>query len=298
MIHKPKTTGQRMKRLLLPASLALFLGAFSIASAEPGPVPLTSAVMAKLVEKTVKTKLIPYTVEGESGLTLTLTSLESFIMDWERSEYYAEVTFDAQYVNNIVPIPIHQSGSAKITGSGLFSAEEQKIGIKLLRIDDLEFNGMLRLANDPIRRLLNHKLTGRAFWMGEAPNQSQLLTLSNWTELLRIAVAKNLPINGTNGKSTVNITSLESLENTPEPGSFRVKLTADGFYRGLLRVPYQGVAVATATVWVDPQELQGTVRVDEIQSVSLNNLPGFISGIVRRSVSRKLQGAEFPFSWK
>lgn len=298
MINQRKKAGHRVKRLLLPASLALFLGAFSAASAEPGPVPLTTAVMARLVERTVQTKLIPYTVEGESGLTLTLTSLESFIMDWERGECYAEVTFDAQYVNNILPIPIRQSGSAKITGNGLISAEDQKIGVKLLRIDELQFNGMLRMANAPVRQLLNHRLAGREFWMGETPSQSELLTRLNWTELLRIAVAKNLPISGTNGKSNVNITSLESLESMPEPGAFRVRLAADGEYRGLINLPYQGYAVATAMVWVDPQELNGTVRVNEIQSVSLNNLPGFIGGIVRRSVSKKLQGTEFPFSWK
>jgi hypothetical protein len=297
MMGKEKTTRQRMRHLLLPASLALFLGAFSGATAEPGPVPLTSAVMAKLVERTVQAKLIPYTVEGESGITLTLTALDSFIMDWQRGEFYAEVAFAARYMNEIIPIPIRQSGRAKITGSGLFSASEQKIGGKLLSIDDLKFDGVLRVASDPLRQLLNRKLAGKAFWTGEAPDQSEVLTQSNWTELLRIAVAHHLPFSGTTDKSTVNITNLESLESMTEPGMFRIKLDADGEHRGLLRMAFQGYAVATTTVWVDPQALQGKVRIDEVQSVNLNHLPALIDWMVRRSVCKKLQGTEFPFSW-
>lgn len=295
---KRRTLQQQLKRLILPTSLLLLLGAFSTTSAEPGLVPLTSNVMAKLVEKTVQSKLIPYRIEGDLGVALTLTSLDSFNMDWERGECYAIVSFEVQYINDIVPVGIRQLGRARITGNGLFSAGEQKIGIKLLRIDDLKFKGVLRMASDPIRQLLNKKLTGKTFWMGEAPIQSKLLTRSNWTELLKIAVAKNLPMSETNGKSTVNITNIDSLETLTDPGSFRAKLTADGCYKGLFKIPYQGQAVVIAMVRVNPQALSGTIRVDEIPNVTLSHLPFFVGGMVKRSINHKLRGTEFPFSWK
>lgn len=268
-----------------------------VTAAEPVSVPLTRDNMALLLERTVQSKLIPVTMKDDSGFSITLTGLKSFTMNWDTNEFKADLTFQAEYVSKWLPIHIRQDGETVVSGCGLFSAEEQKLGVKLVRIDDMQFHGLLQIAHEPIRKLLNKKLSGKELWQGGAPAQSATLTGDNWTEMLRIGIAEELPHAGVSGKISYTLTKLNSLTALDGPGRFAAEFVLDGRHQGLVSLGFEGVAAVSASVWVVPDELRGKVRIEEVQRLDLKRVPAFIDAIIRRSLSDKLNTEEFEFSW-
>lgn len=283
--------------LFLPAVIPL-LGLVSAKAAGPVFVPLTRDNMALVLERTVQVKLIPVTLRDESGFAVTLTELKTFEMDWERGEFKAEIAFEAEYVNPWLPIPFRQRGEAVVSGYGLISAEEQKFGGSLRRIDDIRFFGLLRIAHEPIRKLLNKKLTNKALWPGGAPVRSEVLTGDNWTEILQIGIAQRLPHDGGSGKTSYRIMSINRLTALDGPGRYRSEFSLEGRHQGLLNIGFQGIVSASASVWIVPDELRGKVRMEAVQQLDLKGVPALVDGIIRRSVSEKLKLEEFPFEWK
>jgi hypothetical protein len=279
--------------ILLLIILTVFSG--TAWGTKPGYLPLNNETMGTLLQKIIETKLIPLTATNE-GLTLNITKLNTFVMDWERERIILNVNFTADYDPGF--FKVSAAGRIGITGAGLIAATEQKIGVKLLEIQELKIESSSNAINEPVRRLLNKILAGKEFWQGDPPSVKETLTEDNYVSLLKIAVAKGLPIHADNEKASITLTQLETLNQTTNPGQFEAVFTMTGRYKSLITMSFEGKMGLTVSVSVDPTELAGETRIDSLTSLDLKNVPSFLDSVIRSIAESKIKGTTSTFSWK
>ncbi len=275
---------------------AMIWSGLALADDELRLVPFDQDQAALLLQRTVEAKLIPYTMEND-GLKLTITRLLRFKMDWEKAQFSLGCAFTADYDKFF---SFKDSGEVYLTGTGLIAPAEQRLGVKLLKIDGLKLEHTGSMLAEAARFGLDKGFAGKEFWQGKAPapETSEAMTRDNFGALLMVALNQQMPLSGSNGDTSFTLTQVNSLTMLPEPGYFEVRLSVKGNHRALLTLPYEGQAEARAFVQVDPWQLAGIIRMEGLTDLRLKNTPGFLSDIVRGMVNNKLKGRETRFSWK
>jgi hypothetical protein len=257
------------------------------------PVSLENAPL--LLEKVIQAKLIPYQIDKD-GLKLTVTKLLRFSMDWDNSQLLIECGFNATYQQGF--INLNQSGAVLLSGNGLLSPTEQKLGCKLVQIKELRLDKMPAIANSTARYLLDKGLAGREFWYGQPPVSSCVLNRDNFAQLVQIAVSQKLPITKTLDRSEFALKNLSEFGFMKNPGQIRVILGVSGTYHQLVSIPFEGEVGLESHLTIDPDQLTGIVKIDRITSLRLKNIPGVAEGLIRSMINSKIAGDEYQFSWQ
>jgi hypothetical protein len=151
---------------------------------EPEYVPFDYKVAATLLKNTVARKLVPHEFKSD-GMTLNIIKLNQFQMDWEKSQFHVNFGFRASYNKSF--INLERAGEASVTGSGLMSSGEQKLGAKLLRINSIKLEGGNEWIDSAARTILDKSLSGKEFWYGTPPTSSEELTKDNLGLMLQVA---------------------------------------------------------------------------------------------------------------
>ena len=281
------------KLLWLPL-LVLILCGTSIYGAQPHYVPFERDSAVALLQKTVEAKMVPYVIEND-GWVLTVTKLQHFAMDWEKSQFTLKCSFEAKYTKLG---SFKESGEIAFSGTGLIAPAEQKIGVRIQNISELKLKGLLSQFSSGIKLAADKSLADKEFWFGETPLSSEKLTKDNFDKLVEVAVAQQLPWTGTTDNTTLTFTALHSFAMLPQPGKVVASFTMEGTRKSLVFNKFSGRASVDVDVWIDPEELAGMIKINKITELKLDNTMGLVEGIIKGLVNAKMKGEEIAFSWK
>ena len=262
--------------------------------AEPHYVPFNRESAVALIQKTVETKMVPYEIKG-NGFVLTITKVQYFKMDWDQAQFTLRCSFDAAY---------HKFGSFKesgefaVVGTGLIAPQEQKLGVRIVAIPAVKLNGVLGQFSEGLKVVVDKSLAGKEFWNDKAPVASEKMTKENFPMLVQVAIAQQLPWTGGTADATITLLVLHNLTLLPQPGKITASFDMEGTRKGLFFKKHSGRASVDVEVWVDPDQLAGKIRINQINELKLDHTPGIMAGIIRGLVNVKLKGNEIPFSWK
>lgn len=279
------------------ASLALLIMIIggSCFSMEPHYVPFDYKVAGNLLKNTVDRKLVPCEFKSD-GMTLTITKLDQFVMDWENSQFRLSFDFRARYNKSF--IKLERAGKASVTGSGLMSAGEQKMGVKLLKINGIKLDGGNELIDSAARMILDKSLSGKAFWYGAPPSSYEELTKDNLSQLLQVALNQLLPQTFTNDGTKVTLNHVEELAFGSDAGMMQSRMAINGNYQKIFHFNFSGLIGVRVWVLVDPEQLAGKITIDQVTDLQLDKSPALLDGIIRRMVNAKLKGQTVEFSWR
>jgi hypothetical protein len=264
------------------------------AEAEPHYVPFNRESAVALIQKTVETKMVPYEIK-DNGFVLTITKVQYFKMDWDQAQFTLRCSFDAAY---------HKLGSFKesgefaMVGTGLIAPQEQKLGVQIIAIPSVKLNGILGQFSEGLKVVVDKSLAGKEFWNGPAPATSEKMTKENFPMLVQVAIAQQLPWTGGTADSAITLLVLHNLTLLPQPGKITASFDMEGTRKGLFFKKYSGRASVDVEVWIDPDQLAGKIKINQINDLKLDHTPGLMEGIIRGLVNVKLKGNEIPFSWK
>jgi hypothetical protein len=264
--------------------------------AEAGPhyVPFDRESAVALIRRTVEIKMVPYEMKG-NGFVLTITKVQYFKMDWDKAQFALKCSFDAKY-NKLGSF--RESGEFAMVGAGLIAPQEQKLGIRIVAIPTVKLNGILGQLSEGIKIVVDKSLAGKEFWNGSAPATSESMTKDNFPMLVQVALAQQLPWTGGTDDSSITLLVLHNLTLLPQPGKITASFDMEGTRKGLFFKKYSGRASVDVEVWVDPDQLAGKIKINQINELKLDNTPGLMAGIIKGLVNVKLKGDEMPFSWK
>lgn len=279
--------------LLVTMLVFLILGNIMVIAGS-SMVPLNQESLASMLRKTVEVKMIPCEMKSKDT-TVNITKLLDFSMDWEKSELTLACEFSAEYRKFI---NVKTGGEVSLKGTGLLSANEQKIGVKIIELNTLKLKQSNSMIDDVVRSLLNKSLSGKEMWQGEPPKTSEPITKDNYTTLLQVVINQSLPMEGEDNKSSFSMEHLNSLKALSDPGQFEANFDLKGTYNLLGKKKYEGKATILIHVLVDPEALAGVIQIDKLTGLDLKGYPGFLDGIIRALMNGKLKGKEMPFAWK
>jgi hypothetical protein len=297
---KPQSTlhsgGWLVKILGVMLVLTVCLGNAAALRAEPEPhyMPFDRESAVALIRKTVEIKMVPYEVKG-NGFTLTITKLRYFKMDWEKAQFSLKCSFNAEY-NKFGSFK--ESGEFTMVGTGLIAPREQKLGVRIDAVPAVKLKGLLGQFNEGIKFVVEKSLAGKEFWSGPTPTTSEMMTKENFSLLVRVALAQQLPWNGGTEEASITLLVLHDLKLLPKPGELIADFDMEGTRKGWFFKKYAGRAKVALEVWVDPDQLAGKIKIIKINELELDHTPGILEGIIRGLVNVKLKGNEMPFSWK
>lgn len=260
-------------------------------------VPLTCDTVTQLLEYTLSSKFIPMEFTDDKGYTVTLTKLNSFKMDWQSGTFTADIAFKTESTakNRLQITPI---GEATIVGVGLIAPQDQKVGVRIVKIKSLKLKGKLRLIQPIISSMLNNKLAGRESWSNNAPATSAIINETNWIELLKVVIANNLPLTAENKSTSISLSHLNNLTQLNTPGQFEMELVIQGRYKGIVKVGLKGTINLAVEVRVILEELCGLIQIKEVESIDIENIPDALNGIIKHLANEKFGDKEWYFDWK
>jgi hypothetical protein len=264
------------------------------AETEPHYVPFDRESAVALIRKTVEIKMVPYEIKG-NGFTLTITKLQCFKMDWEQARFSLKCSFNIKY-NKLGSF--RESGEFAMVGAGLIAPREQKLGVRIDAVPKVKLKGILSQFNEAIKYAVEKSLAGKEFWSGPAPPASETMTKENFSLLVQVALAQQLPWSGGTKDSIITLLTLHSLELLPQPGKISADFDMEGTRKGWFFKKHSGRADVAMEVWVDPDQLVGKIKIIQINKLKLDHTPGIVAVLIRGLVNVKLKGNELPFSWK
>lgn len=263
--------------------------------AESQWVPLDPDITGKLLAHIVKTQLVG-TELGKDGLGLKITALNDFSMDWQRSRFNLDCGFRLSYNNGF--FDLEESGTIALSGAGLMSVPEQKLGVKLLKIDGFQLAGFDRRVNAGLQLLLEKGLAEKEFWMEEAPAESEILIKDNLGNLLGVALNQILPQRMDAEGTEVILNRVSQIAFGEEPGNMQARIALEGTYRKWLKLSFAGEAGVNLRVFVDPEALAGKIIIEELTDLQLDRSPAMLDGMLRKLINDRLQGKSVEFSWE
>lgn len=275
--------------------LLLGIGGGSLILAESGQVPLDPDVAGKLLAQTLKTQMVGAELVKDD-LHLKITGLNDFFMDWGKAQFNLDCGFIVKYDNGF--FDLEQSGSIVLSGAGLMSAPEQKLGVKLLQISALQLEGFNKQFNAGIQSLLQKGLAGREFWYDQAPASSEILTKDNLGTLLSVALNQILPQQISDEDVEVVLNRVDQIAFGEQPGIMQARVSLDGVYQKLFKVSFSGEAGVKLRVLVNPEQLAGTITVEDLTDLQLDRSPALLDNLLRKLINNKLRGKTTEFSWK
>lgn len=300
MFTGKKQQGRNRKRqgiirlLWLSLMMLTCSGNFILGAETTRNVPFECESAVDLLQKTVEIKMIPYVIKND-GFVLTVTKLQQFVMDWKKSEFMLKCSFEAEHDKLD---SFKESGEIALTGVGLISPEEQKMGVRINNISELKLKGILAQFSAVIKMVADKSLSGKEFWFGQPPTHSKKLTKANFDTLVQVAIAQQLPWTGSTDNTTLTFTALHKLTMLPQPGKVVADFEMEGSRKGLMFNKFSGRACADVEVWVAPEELTGVVKINKITELKLDHTLGLVEGIIKGLVNAKMKGEEIRFSWK
>lgn len=295
----PATIFRSTKTLLLVIVVfnAIVNITYAATTDTPAYAPLTCDTVTQLLEHTLNSKFIPMEFTDNNGYTITLTNLNSFKMDWQSGTFTADIAFKtestAKKLFQITPV-----GEATIVGVGLIAPQDQKVGIRIIKIKSLKLKGKLRLIQPIINNMLNNKLVGRESWGADAPATNTILNETNWVELLKVVIASNLPLTAENKSTAISLSHLNNLTQLNHPGQFEMELVIQGKYKGIVKIGLEGTINLAVEVQVIPEQLCGLIRIKEVKAIDIKNIPDALNGIIKHLANEKFGDKEWYFDWK
>ena len=283
MMHKTILIGM-LFALLFPATFG---------GADAGFVPFDRDKIILLLKKTMEMKFLPYRMEDEKGRVIVIKKLHELTMDWQNGNLYIQMVFE--YRQKFLFWQVKKHGEIRVLGQGIFSAAEQKLGIKILQIEHFQMDSIF---SGVILSRLAQKITGREIWPETPPSSYEILTGENLPELLRAAIAKFLPFSGESGDLKLALTALNKIEFLSEPGAVEIDFNFEGEYCLLAKIPFKGCMGVKTTVLVNPEELCGAMRIDSVTRLNFNRSVSLLDGLIQKWAAARLKGKIFEFSWK
>ena len=281
--------------VFLTGLMIAFSGALIQSASEPQYVPLGPESAGLWMQNALVARMVPYRMES-NGLQLTVNKLLEWAIDWKQGKFTMKCSFTAGTSGTM--LELRQDGAITLTGSLIFSAPEQKIGFRLLRIDGLELDHTNPFLSEAVRVLIDRGLAGKEFWSGTPPVSSQILTDANFSKLLEMVVSRQLPLEVRDGKSSIVMNRLEEMEFLEEPGKMRVKLNIQGVYHKIFNWKFDGWAQVELRMEVDPSSLAGIVRIEALKDIKLKGTPFWVNHWIRGLINSRIRGQVFRFNWE
>lgn len=293
-IKRPFKFNRNFKLAICMVFLVFIIVGNTFSATAPNYIPFSRDNAAILLQKTVEAKLIPCVIEN-NGLKLTITKLLDFSMDWEKAQFTLACAFTADSQGFF---KLNESGEVILSGSGLISKTEQKIGVKLLEIKELKLKHSVGLISEAARVILDKSLSGKELWQAGPPDSSETLTKDNFTTLLMVALNQELPMTITDNASSVTLIKLDDIALMSEPGQLQARFALKGTSQQLITIPFEGEATVGVSVFVDPDAMAGLIRIEKLTDLKLKGAIGLLDGIIRGLINNKLKGKETQFVWK
>lgn len=270
-------------------------GALIQSASEPQYVPLSPESAGLWMRNALTARMVPYRVES-NGLQLTVNKLLDWAIDWQQGQFTMKCSFTAGTSGTL--LQLSRTGNITLTGMALFSAPEQKIGFRLLRIDGLELDHTNPFLSEAARVVLDRGLAGKELWSGTPPLSSQILTDADFSKLLEMVISRQLPLVVRDGKSSIILNRLEETAFLADPGKMRIKLNIQGVYHKIFNWKFDGQAQVELRVDVDPSSLAGVVRLEALTDLKLKGIPFWVNHWIRGLVNSRIRGQIFKFNWE
>ena|GEM_PF-687247 len=265
------------------------------AAAEERLLPFNQDLAVSLLEKILAQKVVGREFAGD-GIRITMTRLNRFAMDWQTSRFMLDCEFQAGYQKGFIALT--ESGEVSLEGTGLISAEEQKLGVEINRVNSLRLYRLNATINALVARVLDKMLAGKAYWPEVAPAGHVVLTKDNLDTLIQVALNRVLPQTVSGDHLRVTLHQVQHLAFRDDPGGMDAVVDFEGEYHHLLKLSCSGRVGAALHVMMDPDTLAGIIRVRQVTELKVDRGAGLFDGILRRMLKAKLEGKEVRFSWK
>jgi len=133
---------------------------------------------------------------------------------------------------------------------------------------------------------------------GAAPAASETLCKENLDKMLRVALNQVLPLTINDEKNSVTLNGIEKISFREEPGLIMVSFNFNGFYQKLFKFTFVGQASILMRVMVEPRQLTGTITIDRVAELKLDQYPSFLEGIIRQMINGRLTERVIYLSWE
>jgi len=286
---------QLIRGIMVGLFIMVMINYGGILEAEERLLPLDQELATTMLEKILTQKLVGREFTDDD-LRVTITRVNRFVMDWETSRFMINCEFQVSYQKSF--ITLNEGGEVSLEGIGLISSEEQKLGVKLNRVNHLRLNRINKAINTLVTKVLNNMLDDKVFWPEKAPSQFVLLSKVNLDTMIQVTLNRILPQKVSGNRIHVTLNRVQQLAFTGEPGGVRTVVNFEGQYDRLLKVSFSGRVGAVLQVMVDPDTFSGIIRVQQVTDVKVDRRILFIDNILQMMIEAKLQGREVRFSWK
>lgn len=290
-----KPTPRLLRGIMVGFIVIIMLVGSGISEAEERLLPFNQELAATVLEKTLAQKVVGREFDSD-GMRITITRLNRFVMDWETSRFTLDCEFRVGYRKGF--IILEEAGEVSLEGSGAIAAEEQKLGVKLNRVNRLRLNRMNETMNNMVTKVLDKMLSGKVFWPEAAPAGFDLLTKDNLDTLIQVALNRRMPQTVSGAHIQVTLNQVQKLDFTDEPGGMAAVADFEGKYDHFPKFSFSGQAGAALQVMLDPKALSGMIRIQQVTDLKVDRTAAFLDGILQRMINAKLQGKEVRFSWK
>lgn len=273
----------------VPVVIAVCMFPFTIdisAAAVPFSPDGTLPVLRALVEK----KAVPYTIKKKNA-EITISSIKDMTMDWQTSRIVLACSFTIRTTGFI---PVYKTGDITLSGEALFSSGENSIGVRILGIDRLEMDDIPAAVSKVALSLINSSLKGKEYWIGDAPGISETLTKQNFSVMLKMLISRKLPFTFNTKKSEITLYQLYEFD-AYRPGKISAAFYMKGTRKGLIDINYAGVAAVDLALFIDPETLQGYLKIGEISYLKFDDRNAIMQKILSIAARSSLEGKEIKF---
>jgi hypothetical protein len=272
--------------------VVLFIAAASIPiGAMAAYVPFSPNDASPIILKIIEKKTLPLTIWNK-GIKITVKEVKQFNLNWGKSEFDFVCRFDISYSQFV---HIEKTGEISIDGAALLAPTEGKIGIKLTGIRGLAVDGLPRPLEITALAILSSSFVGKEYWTAKPSSTSEILSQQNFSEMIRIMIAHKLPFTFRTGASHITFYEMIYLSSY-RPGKVFASFYVRGLRSGLIDLEYAGVASVDLELYIDPETLDGYVKVERISKLKLENRSGFMQGIIMILTRSKMEEKTIRFS--
>jgi hypothetical protein len=273
--------------LLTAAFLILCQGEF--AHAEPTPFNPDDAVT--ILRRIIEKKAIPFTVKRNDA-EICINEIKTMSMDWNTSRIDFSCAFSIRTTGYI---PVFKTGELSVSAEALFSEKENGIGIRLIGIERIMLDDIPESLSKYALSLINKSLKGKEYWNGENPESSEVLTKQNFSGMMRIILTKKLPFTFNTKKSIITLYHLYKFD-AYRPGKISAVFYMKGTRKGIIDIDYSGVASIDLSLFIDPETLEGYLKIGEISYLKFDDRNAIMQNILSMFTRSNLEGKRINFN--
>jgi hypothetical protein len=282
-----KTFFYHKKSLIHIIALLVFTALPISASAAFIPFSPDSAI--PLLKKMIERRL-PLTMDRD-GFTITVKEVRKLSMKWEKSEFEIVCAFNLSRTEVFI---MKGSGEVTISGIAIFSPTTNSIGVRLLGAHSLKIEGLTSSINRSITGAVSNSIRGKEFWAGPSSASWAALTKENFSLMFKISLERMLPFTFKTKRSAITFVHLYHLDSY-HPGKIYARVKLNGSYKGFIDFDFSGIASVDLALYIDPDNLEGNVRIGKISKLELEHRSVFTREIIGMIIRSKMEDETIRF---